>query len=172
MLPSNTILPNWQRELLRAIRLPFWFACFWAVVGTAWRPVLESVGLVTFFLILLIVLEWTSRRLTVKRIPKNESVEPVGETVRQQMFRTKTAAGLDRLDGTFWADFAADVMTTTVHIPFCPAFEQVPKVQAFPLDEADVQLRITTQKTFGVRVDVRRSSKEIDRLRFAIIAEG
>jgi hypothetical protein len=88
------------------------------------------------------------------------------------MTRCTTAEGLDRLDGTFWAEFPANAMTTTVHIPFCPAFERIPKVQVFPVDEADVQLRITSQKTFGVRVDVKRNNMETDRLRFAIIAEG
>ncbi|MDR0328365.1 MAG: hypothetical protein LBI05_08735 [Planctomycetaceae bacterium] len=168
----HAFFPHWQRELLQAIRLPFWFACFWAVVGTAWRPLPASVGLITLFLGLLLVMEWASRRLMGKRVPKDEPAEPADEAVRQQIIRTQTAEGKERLDGTFWAEFSADAMTTTIHIPFCPAFDRVPAVQAFPLDDTDVQLRITSQKTFGVRVDVKRNSREIDRLRFAVIAEG
>jgi hypothetical protein len=88
------------------------------------------------------------------------------------MIRSRTSEGLDRLEGTFWAEFPEDAMTTTVHIPFCPAFERTPKVQVFPVDETDTQLRITSQKPFGVRVDVKRNTVEIDRLCFAMTAEG
>ena len=161
-------LPHWHRELLQAIRLPFWFACFWAVVGTAWRPPLASVGLIILFLGLLVVMEWTSRRLILKKKSKTESKNDI---VRQQMIRSTTAEGLDRLEGTFGAEFPANAMTATVHIPFCPAFERVPKVQVFPVGETDVQFRIMSQKTFGVRVDVKRNSTEIDHLRFVMIAE-
>jgi len=165
-------LPNWHRVLLQVVRLPFWFACFWAIAGVAWRPPLASVGLVALFLLLCVAIEWASRRLSVKKLSKTNSTEPVDETVRQQMIRSKTSEGLDRLEGTFWAEFPEDAMTTTVHIPFCPAFERTPKVQVFPVDETDAQLRITLQKTFGVRVDIKRNTVEIDRLCFALTAEG
>jgi len=92
------------------------------------------------------------------------------DTVQQRMTRSTTAEGLDRLEGTFWAEFPADAMTTTVHIPFCPAFESVPKVQVFPVEETDANLRIVSTKTFGMRVDVRRNNLGIDRLCFAVVA--
>jgi hypothetical protein len=110
--------------------------------------------------------------LTLKKPSKIESAEPTEEAVQQQMIRTKTAEGRDRLDGTFWAEFPEEAMTTTVHIPFCPAFDRVPKVQVFPVNAADASLRVSLPKTFGVRVDVKRNHLEIDRLCFAMIAEG
>ena len=88
------------------------------------------------------------------------------------MIRSKTPEGLDRLDGTFLVEFSADTMTTTVHIPFCPAFERIPQVQVFPVDKTDAQLRIVSQKTFGVRIDIKRSNADLQQLHFAIIAEG
>jgi len=94
------------------------------------------------------------------------------EHVQQQMIRTKTAEGLERLDGTFCVEFPADAMTATVHIPFCPAFEKVPKIQVFPVDETDASLRIISPKVFGVRVDVKRNDSAIHRLCFAIVVEG
>ena len=111
--------------------------------------------------------------------------EPIDNDIRQQVVRSKTAKGLDRLDGTFWAEFPADARTVTVHIPFCPAFERVPKVQVFPINETDMdetgsqetiqerdtQLRIVSAKTYGARIDVKRNNREIDRLCFAIVAE-
>lgn len=173
MITSDSpLFPNWHRELLQTLRLPFWFACFWAVIGTVWRPPLASVGLIAFFLILLVLVEWGSRRFATKKLPKGQSAVPVDETVRQQMIRSKTAEGLERLDGTFWAEFPAEAMTATVHIPFCPAFERVPTVQVFPVDETDAHLRIASPKTFGVRVDVKRNNVEMERFQFAVIAEG
>ena len=88
------------------------------------------------------------------------------------MIRSKTAEGSDRLDGTFWAEFSEESMTTTVHIPFCPAFERIPKVQVFPVDEAEVHVRIATPKTFGVRVDIKRNNVKTNRLCLTMIAEG
>ena len=164
-------------SLLQAIRLPFWFACFWAVVGVAWRTPLTSVGLLAIFFVLLITVEWTTRRLTSNKLPLRKTIEielaeQMDETMRQQITRSKTTEGQDRLNGTFCAEFPAEAMTTTVHIPFCPAFEKIPNVQVYPIDETDAHLRITSLKTFGVRIDIKRNNLEIDRLCFAIIAEG
>ena len=172
MSTPNSCLFTPYSLLLQVIRLPFWFACFWAVIGTAWRPPLASVGLMSIFLGLLFIIEGGSRRLTAKKLPKPVSAEPIETTLRQQIIRSKTAEGLDRLDGTFWAEFPAETMTATVHIPFCPAFEQIPNVQVFPVDATDVPLRITSLKKFGIRVDVKRNNEEMDRICFTVIAEG
>jgi len=162
--------------LLHVIRLPFWFACILAVVGVAWRTPLESVGLIGIFLILLVAVEWVSRRLTSKGASKIDPTEPMDdesmdESVRQQIIRSKTAEGKDRLDGTFWAEFPPDAMTATVHIPFCPPFERVPSVQVFPVSDTDVHVRIAKSKPYGVRIDVKRNDLEEERLCLAIIAE-
>jgi len=165
MLTPNSVL-------LQVIRLPFWFACFWAVIGTVWRPPLASISLISIFLVLLLAVEWLSRRLTTKKLPKPVSAVPIEETLRQQMIRSKTAEGTDRLDGTFWIEFPAEAMTATVHIPFCPAFERAPSVQVFPVDATDVQLRVLSPKKFGMRVDVKRNNLITHRLCFTVIAEG
>lgn len=166
--PHSSSFPNWHHELLQSFRLPFWFACFLAVIGTAWRQPLINAGLIVFFLVLLAIVEWAAHRLTATR----ESVTLTEETVQQQMIRSRTADGRDRFDGTFWAEFPPETLTTTVHIPFCPAFDRVPNVQVFPMDETDVHLRTASPKTFGVRIDVKRNNTETDRFRFALIAEG
>ena len=168
---------DWHRELLQVLRLPFWFACFWAVAGVAWRPPLASVVLLAIFLVLLVAVEWASRRLNSKKLlsgktPKIEPDQRIDQAVQQRIIRSRTLEGQDRIDGTFWVEFPADTMTTTVHIPFCPAFEQIPKVQVFPADEGNIHLRIMPPKIFGVRVDVKRSNIETGRLYFTMIAEG
>ena len=157
-------------SLLQAVRLPFWFACFWAVAGAAWRPPLASVLLILLFLVLLVAVEWASRRLTAKKNPL--FLPPKTETIQQQMIRTKTPEGLERLDGTFWAEFPGETTTATMHIPFCPAFENVPKVHVFPVDEGSAHVRISLPKTFGVRIDVKRNRPDTTRLCFAVLAEG
>ena len=178
ILTSNSLsLPNLHRELLLVIRLTFWFACFLAIVGVFWRPPLASVALLSFFLALLVAVEWASRRLSSKEVkvkqssPSAESLESSDETVQQQITRSRTSEGIDRFEGTFWAEFPVDAMTATVHIPFCPAFERVPKVQVFHGDETDASLRITSLKTLGMRIDVKRNDAEIDRLCFVVVAE-
>ena len=172
MLTSNFPLLNWHQKLLQSLRLPFWFACFLAIVGTAWRSPTASVCLITFCLALLIAVEWISRQLATKKLPKNEPVELMDDTVQQQIIRSQTADGQDRLDGTFWVEFPTETMTATVHIAFCPAFERIPKVQVFSVNETDVHFRVAPPKTFGVRVDVKRNNLEQDRLCFIVIAEG
>jgi len=157
-------------SLLQAVRLPFWFACFWAVVGVIWRPPLASVILVALFLTLLVAMEWALRRLTTKTALRSPSSET--EAVQQQMTRTKTAEGSDRLEGTFWAEFSTEATTATMHIPFCPPFDNVPKVQVFPVDETSVHVRIAQPKTFGVRIDIKRNSLAVDRLCFVVLVEG
>jgi len=166
-----TLLPNGRWRLLDIVRWSFWFACFWAVVGTVWRPPLASVALVCIFLLLLFAFEWTSRRLSqVNKISKVEPDESIDDTVWQQIIRSKTPEGTERLEGTFWAEFPAKALTVTVHIPFCPAFERVPDVQVFSVDGTDVHMRIAPPKTYGVRIDVKRDSLTINRLCFAVIA--
>jgi hypothetical protein len=134
-----------------------------------WRPPLASVGLLVIFLGLLVVVEWASRRMASQRL--FPSTTPETESVQQQMTRTTTENGLDKLEGVFWAKFPENATTTTVHIPFCPAFASVPNIQVFPVDETDANLRVVSPKVFGVRIDVKRSNLEAHRLCFAIIAE-
>jgi len=177
-------LPNWPRELLLVIRLSFWFACFWTVIGTLWRPPLASLGLLFIFLVLTAVVEWLSRQLNPKYAPAESRLMP-SDTPNapwlQKMTRIKTEEGLDRLEGTFLAEFPEGAATTTVHIAFCPAFEQTPTIQIFPLgdipdSETDSSFRIVQSKPYGVRIDVKRTDlhteSDTDRMYFTIVAEG
>ena len=167
---QKTLLSFTFCRLLSAVcRLSFWFACSLAVIGTIWRSPLASIILIAIFLVLLVTVEWVSRRLTSRTLP---SPSQESETVRQQMSRTTTTEGLDRFEGTFWVEFPTDALTTTVHVPFCPAFGKVPKVQTFPADATAASLRIVSLKTFGVRIDVKRNNPEDARLCIAIVAEG
>lgn len=154
---------------------PVWFASFLAIAGIVWRPPWASAALIVLLLGIIGTLDWAARRWNSPKwsldVNPNEEGEAIEETVLQQMIRSKTSEGLERLDGTFLAEFLADSMTTTVHIPFCPAFERVPTVQVFAADESDAHLRIASAKPFGIRVDVKRKSLTTDKIRFVVIAE-
>ena len=172
------------RELLLAIRLSVWFACFWAIAGTFWRPPLTTLALTLFFLAIVFAVEWFSqtfqtktgkaktcllKRLQTKTTTPNNTKIPQTQPLLQNT-RSKTPEGLDRLEGTFWADFPDGAKTVTVHIPFCPAFSQVPKLQIFPVDEPEANVRIVQAKPHGIRVDVKRSHLDSSRLCFAFEA--
>ena len=173
---------------LQSVRLPFWFACFLAVIGVAWRSPLASVVLLSLCLVLLVAIEWAVRRFdpSNKRQPSRgmhgcppqvstlggTSPTQCGENVLQQIIRSKTPEGIDRLEGTFLVTFPDDTMTVPVHIPFCPAFQRVPNVQVFLADKANAGLRVISPKTFGVRVDVKRNDHKTKFLRFVLVATG
>ena len=74
------------------------------------------------------------------------------------------------------AEFPAGATTTTVHIPFYPAFDQIPDIHVVPVDNDKASLRIVQAKPYGVRIDVKRPSLHTDsdagRLYFAVIIEG
>lgn len=93
------------------------------------------------------------------------------ENTLSQVVRTRTEENRERLEGTFCVEFLPDQWTTTIHVPFCPAFDTPPHVEAFVLDEEDVKLTIFEPKTFGVRIDVKKRSRETSRLHIAITAE-
>ena len=86
------------------------------MVGTVWRPPDSSVGLLVLFLVLVVGIEWLARRLNTPKLP--DAAESMDETILQHMIRSKTAEGLDRLEGTFLVQYPPEVMTATVHIPF------------------------------------------------------
>lgn len=155
---------------LQSVRWPFWFACLLAAIGVVWPSPLVSIVLLFLCLVLLVAIEWAVR-WTGPPLTGGTSPTQCDENVQQQITRSKTAEGNDRLDGTFLVTFPADTMTVTVHIPFCPAFQRVPNVQVFLVDKTNASLRMISPKTFGVRVDVKRNDQETQFLRFAIVVE-
>ena len=175
--------PNWYRELLRSVRWPFWFACFWAAAGVFWRDPFSSVLLISVFLLLLVAVVRLPRRWEIRQLQRikiadtgavnaeSMDADAVDGVIHQQLIRSRTSAGQERLDGTFWAEFPPGTMTVTVHIPFCPPFAGVPKVQVYPIDDSGVHVRIVLPKPYGVRIDVKQNHRHKDRICLAMIAE-
>ena len=73
--------------------------------------------------------------------------------------------GQETLAGGMRVRFAAGVKQVALHLPFAPAFESLPSFDAEALDDADVEVVVTSLHAYGVRLEVRsRSRCEQDRL--------
>ena len=73
--------------------------------------------------------------------------------------------GQETLEGGMRVRFAAGVKQVALHLPFAPAFESLPSFDAEALDDADVEVVVTSLHAYGVRLEVRsRSRCEQDRL--------
>ena len=145
---------------------------------------MASLGLLPIFLVLLIIVEWLTRRLNPKHSPADGNLS-ISETANalphQRITRIKTAEGLDRFEGTFLAEFPPGTTMTTVHVAFCPAFEHTPTIEILPAgeisaDKAEVNFRIVQSKPYGMRIDVKRNNvcaeSDAGQVRFTIVAVG
>jgi hypothetical protein len=92
-------------------------------------------------------------------------------SVTQKIVRRSAETGKDRLEGTFLVEFHDDQLTSTIHIPFCPAFESNPNVEVFLLDDVDIKWNIFKPRHFGVRIDFKRNSFETKKIRIMVVAE-
>ncbi|MDR0338335.1 MAG: hypothetical protein LBI18_14760 [Planctomycetaceae bacterium] len=92
-------------------------------------------------------------------------------SITQKIVRRFTETGKDQVEGIFLVGFQDSQLTATIHIPFCPAFEYNPKVEVFLLDDVDVKWNIFEPRPFGVRIDLKRNSCEIQQTRIMVVAE-
>ena len=141
-----------------------WTACILAIFGVFWRTVPFEPRILLFgFVVALIAvaeLVWWKRPASFPSLIEDElEEEEFDADALQRIVRSRTEDGMERLEGTFLVEFAPDQRTASVHVPFCPAFETVPAVEALPL-EGDATLSIVTPRPFGVRIDVKRQDDE------------
>ncbi|HVW02788.1 MAG TPA: hypothetical protein VHB77_20690, partial [Planctomycetaceae bacterium] len=71
--------------------------------------------------------------------------------------RRTTAAGIEEIDGSAVARFAAGQKHCTVHVAFCPPFGARPAVELAVGSGLDAQVKAAAVYPYGVRIDVRRS---------------
>lgn len=101
----------------------------------------------------------------------DESENEFDENTLQQTVRRRTEDGRDRLEVSYAVLFAEEQLTAVVHIPFCPVFETVPKVEAFLLDENSAKIILADPEIFGIRIEVKRDRSASNRLHLAVVAE-
>lgn len=100
---------------------------------------------------------------------EEESGEECDEAT-QRLVRRRTDENVDQLEGSFLVEFDEDQLTAVMHVPFCPAFDTVPNVDVFLLDEVPAKLIVSEPQIFGVRVEVKRDKSAPDRLRLVLLA--
>jgi hypothetical protein len=140
------------------------------------------------YLVLLGIAE-TVRRLGTRRFFQKISVSPIplenrrslqekvdefenDTLITQQILRRQTKEGTDRLEGNYLVEFFNDQSTATIHVPFCPAFDSVPKIEVFRLDNVEIKWNIFEPRNFGVRIDIKKSFCQTNRIRIMVVAES
>ncbi len=66
--------------------------------------------------------------------------------------------GLDVAEGSFQVRFVAGQRLAPVHLPFSPPLADTPEFECEPADESDLRFRTTAVHTYGIRIEVSRSS--------------
>jgi hypothetical protein len=88
--------------------------------------------------------------------PSTESIEG-RESAELRLERRTTTAGVEQIDGTAEARFAAGQKHCTLHVAFCPPFGARPTVELAAGSGLDAQVKAAAVYPYGVRIDVRRS---------------
>jgi hypothetical protein len=73
------------------------------------------------------------------------------------MERTTGEAGQVRLQGQIVAEFSAGQSIATVHIPFCPAFCDLPEFSYEIVDSPSIRARTPAVYRYGARLELKRS---------------
>ncbi|GHT38485.1 hypothetical protein FACS189427_12610 [Planctomycetales bacterium] len=103
---------------------------------------------------------------------KEDGKEIWDENITHQLTRRKTQDGNELVEGMILAEFTDNQLTATVHIPFCPPFEQTPAVEAYLLEDTDATVSVSSSEVFGVRFEVKRKKNSAAKtVRFAFTAE-
>ena len=75
-----------------------------------------------------------------------------------QWMSRSTVEGTDVAEGAFRVAFEPGQKLAAVHLPFSPPLAGTPEFECEPVDESDVRLRTTAVHSYGIRVEVTRSS--------------
>ncbi|MDR2641384.1 MAG: hypothetical protein LBC74_01175 [Planctomycetaceae bacterium] len=109
-------------------------------------------------------------------VDTNESSELIwnnGKT--QQIIRSRTELGGEKIEGYFLVEFVGDQLTASVHVSFYPMFDELPLIDAHLIDaEAakDAKLTVAKIQRFGARIDIKRTNKNIDKLRLVVVVNS
>ena len=108
---------------------------------------------------------WTRRTQASALAPTTDVVmdtavaRPTGELhtsdVLQQMTRIRDANGRERIAGTVRADLEPGQRSETLHIAFCPPFDQIPQVTVDQQQGTPAQLKLAQVLPYGMRIEIR-----------------
>ena len=86
----------------------------------------------------------------------DEDLEIEPEPDENAFFRLIRSQNPDRLETWIKVHFATEEKTVNVHIPFCPTFDVIPKIESYQLDGNEVDLEVSQLTPLGARLDVKR----------------
>ena len=94
--------------------------------------------------------------------------------VVQQLTRTQTPAGIDRLSGWLQTSLEAAERTSVVHVAFCPPFATAPRIAVRQASGPPARIRSVTILPHGVRLEIKLnfSSREPQRILLEFSAEA
>ncbi len=71
--------------------------------------------------------------------------------------RVRDEFGGEQIMGTVIAEFAQGQKRAHLHIPFVPPLESIPEVEAEPVGDDPVRLKVAMRQPYGIRIEVRRA---------------
>ena len=83
-----------------------------------------------------------------------EPTDPAADILQQLTLRTTTEGGQE-LSGWLRMPLAAGQRTGSLHVAFCPSFNQAPQVQAEAVSGPDCRLKAAQVLPYGARLDVK-----------------
>ncbi|HEV2971549.1 MAG TPA: hypothetical protein VGY55_16350 [Pirellulales bacterium] len=76
--------------------------------------------------------------------------------VVQQLVRTRSAAGLDRMQGWLRTEFEPTERNATLHVAFCPPFAEAPRLTVLQISGPAARIKPVQLLPYGVRLEVKR----------------
>lgn len=99
----------------------------------------------------------TENNLTENNLTEEDSTNNVSQWMSRSLIDNGTT---DLLEGTIQATLPAGQKIVTVHIPFTPPFHETPHCECETEEvsnDDDIRLRQVSIKSYGARIDIRRS---------------
>jgi hypothetical protein len=87
--------------------------------------------------------------------PQMQPPTPTSDVV-QQLVRTRSAAGLDRMQGWLRTEFEPTERNATLHVAFCPPFDETPKLTVLQVSGPATRVKPVQLLPYGVRLEVKR----------------
>lgn len=80
---------------------------------------------------------------------------PTDERIVQQLMRSTTGEGVDTLRGSLHASFPQGLRTLSIHVAFCPAFAERPRMEFRQTSGPAARIKLAQLLAFGARFDIR-----------------
>jgi hypothetical protein len=93
-------------------------------------------------------------RAEVRYIPRNELPDTPGDIV-QRLVRTQTG-GVDRIQGWLKATFDVSERNTTLHVAFCPPFDETPTLTVVQIGGPECRIKTGQVLSYGMRLELKR----------------